>query len=541
MGSKIKRGELSVSSALPALVSEWHPTKNGALTADDVSWGSARKIWWLCSKGHEWEASPNRRSRPHGCPVCAGQKLLVGLNDMATTHPELAAQWHPTKNGQLTPADVFASTGKKIWWECEQDHEYETSGKARVSKSSGCPYCARKLILVGFNDMATTHPELAAQWHPTKNGDLTPTHVFAGGGRKIWWMCSEGHEWEVSGNQRVNYSTGCPICSGKKIVSGVNDMATLRPDLAAQWHPIKNGDLSVNDISPWSNTKIWWRCSEGHEWLAAGNQRMSGTQCPVCAGSKMWPGFNDMATLRPDLAAQWHPTKNGDLTPADVLAGGAIRIWWVCEIGHEWEAPGNSRTSGRGCPICAGQKLLIGYNDMATTHPALVTEWHPTKNGNLTPADVFAGSGRKVWWICNQGHEWEAIGSSRTWGTGCPICATFGFDPSKPSVLYFLSHSEKNARKIGITNASTTRLRDFKRQGWAVLDTLEYPTGYLMREVERQILSWIRADLGLPAYLTEMDMRRLGGWSETFTMEGPSDNEVWLKVQTTFNELRPNY
>jgi hypothetical protein len=177
---------------------------------------------------------------------------------------------------------------------------------------------------------------------------------------------------------------------------------------------------------------------------------------------------------------------------------------------------------------------------MATTHPALVAEWHPTKNGDLTPADVFAGSGRKVWWLCEEGHEWEAIGSSRTWGTGCPICATFGFDPSKPSVLYFLSHSEKNARKIGITNASTTRLRDFKRQGWVVLKTLEYPTGYLMREIERQTLSWIRVDLGLSAYLTEQDMRRLGGWSETFTMEGPSDNEVWLKVQSTFKELRPN-
>ncbi len=530
-----------MAEALPALVSEWHPTKNGELTPADVSWGSARKIWWVCSKGHEWEASPNVRSRPQGCPVCAGQRLLVGLNDMATTHPDLVSEWHPTKNGELTPADVFASTGKKIWWVCSKGHDYEKSGNARVSKPSGCPYCARKSVLVGFNDMATTHPELAAQWHPTKNGELRPTQVFAGGGRKIWWMCADGHEWEVSGNQRTNYGTGCPICSGKKIVSGVNDMATLRPDLAAQWHPTKNGVLSVNQISPWSNTKIWWRCSKGHDWLAAGNQRMGGTQCPVCAGNTLWPGFNDMATLRPDLVAQWHPSKNGELTPADVLAGSATKFWWVCEKGHEWEAAGNSRTNGKGCPICAGQKLLRGYNDMATTHPALIASWHPSKNGELTPADVFASGGRKIWWMCDQGHEWQAIASSRTWGSGCPVCATFGFDPSKPALLYFLSNPEKQARKVGITNVGTTRLRDFKRQGWTALNTLEHPTGYILREVERNVLFWIRNDLGLPAYLNEKDMRRLGGWSETFSIEGPSDHEVWQKVQHTFEELRPDF
>jgi hypothetical protein len=460
---------------------------------------------------------------------------------MATTHPELAAQWHPTKNGSLTPKDVFASTGKKLWWVCSLGHDFESTGNARASKHSGCPYCGRKLILSGFNDMATTHPELSAEWHPTRNGDLTPMHVFAGGNRKIWWLCVDGHEWEVSGNQRVNYGTGCPVCSGKRIVSGVNDLATLRPDLATQWHGSRNGDLSVHHISPWTNTKIWWQCERGHEWLAAGNQRMGGTQCPVCAGSALLPGFNDMATTHPALAAQWHPTKNCDLTTADVLAGSSTKFWWICSEGHEWQAAGNSRTSGKGCPICVGQKLLRGYNDMATTHPELAAEWHPTKNGILKPCDVFAGSGKKFWWMCDQGHEWQAIGSSRTWGTGCPICATFGFDLSKPSILYFLANSEKNARKIGITNLGSTRLRDFKRQGWLVLNTLDHPTGYLMREVERHVLSWIRNDLGLPAYLSESDMRRLGGWSETFTIDGPSDGEIWFKVQKTFDELRNNF
>ncbi|MCK9577663.1 MAG: zinc-ribbon domain-containing protein [Clostridia bacterium] len=103
---------------------------------------------------------------------------------------------------------------------------------------------------------------------------------------------------------------------------------------------------------------------------------------------KLIKGVNDLATLRPDLALQWHPIKNGTLTPQSVTCGLNVKAWWICSLGHEWEARIADRSKGCGCPICAGQKVLIGYNDLATTNPELAKQWHPIKNGDLKPTNV---------------------------------------------------------------------------------------------------------------------------------------------------------
>ena len=129
-----------------------------------------------------------------------------------------------------------------------------------------------------------------------------------------------------------------------------------------------------------------------------------------------------MNTINPDLAAQWHPTKNGDLAPTDVAGTSNKKVWWLCPKGHEWEANINSRSQGRGCPYCSGKWVLAGFNDLATINPKLSEEWNYTKNGSLQPTMVTKGSNRKVWWICPHGHEWEAVIGDRSSGRGCPVC-----------------------------------------------------------------------------------------------------------------------
>ena len=114
----------------------------------------------------------------------------------------------------------------------------------------------------------------------------------------------------------------------------------------------------------------------------------------------------------PEIAAQWHSTKNGNLKPEHVTAGSNQRVWWKCPKGndHEWIAQPNSRTGrASNCPICIGQTVVLS-NCLATTHPHLALEWHPSKNGSLTPYDITAGSGKKVWWKCPKAddHEWIA-------------------------------------------------------------------------------------------------------------------------------------
>ena len=359
------------------LLAEWDSERNLPLTPETVSRGSKRRVFWRCANGHSWQAAVHTRSGSGtGCPYCSGRLPVPGETDLATRYPDLAAEWHPTKNGDLTPSDVLPGSHRLVWWQCPHYHEWRAQIKSRVS-GAGCPVCSNRALLRGVNDLATNNPELARQWHPTKNGDLTPADVVPGTRRKVWWVCDKGHEWRAAVSARVNGS-GCPVCTSKKIVPGINDLASQYPAVAKEWHPTKNGSLTPEQVAPASNKKVWWICDKGHEYqatVASRTQRNGG--CPYCANTKVLPGYNDLATLYPHVASQWHPTLNRPLTPDHILPGSRRKVWWQCKNGHIWQAVVYSRTGAQnsGCPFCTGYasgKRRARYERMlkdADTHP----------------------------------------------------------------------------------------------------------------------------------------------------------------------------
>ena len=167
-----------------------------------------------------------------------------------------------------------------------------------------------------------------------------------------------------------------------------------RQDLLSQWDAEGNAPLTPDAVSYGSRRKVWWQCDHGHRWQAAVYTRTGGESgCPYCAGKRPWPGFNDLASQYPDLAAQWHPTRNGALTPDQVLCGSNRRVWWQCPQGHQWSAIVKSRTEGAGCPYCASRQVSAGVNDLAARFPHLAQEWHPEKNGRLTPGTWCPAAG----------------------------------------------------------------------------------------------------------------------------------------------------
>ena len=194
---------------------------------------------------------------------------------------------------------------------------------------------------------------MVKQWHPTKNEDLTPFYVTANSGKKVWWKCEKGHEWQAIIGDRNN-GTGCPYCSGKR-VSSDNSLKKLNPELAKQWHPTKNGDLLPTGVTASSNKKVWWKCKKGHEWQAIIGSRSKGIGCPFCSNQRVCDD-NSLKKLNPELAKQWHPTKNGDLLPSGITAGSNKKVWWKCKKGHEWEATICNRSNGTSCPYCAGKR-----------------------------------------------------------------------------------------------------------------------------------------------------------------------------------------
>lgn len=135
--------------------------------------------------------------------------------------------------------------------------------------------------------------------------------------------------------------------------------------------------------------------------------------------------MGSLAETMPDLAKEWHPTKNGALSPDDISAGRFKTVWWLCpQCGYEWEASPNNRKRGVGCPCCSGRVPKSGLNDLTTLYPGLMEEWNFQKNIGLNPRQLLPGSGKRAWWKCSRcGHEWEAVIASRTKGHGCPKCA----------------------------------------------------------------------------------------------------------------------
>lgn len=268
----------------------------------------------------------------------------------------LLQEWDREKNMPLTPDSVHKGSHRKVWWNCNAGHAWQSEVRSRTG-GSRCPYCTRRVLWVGDNDLAAANPVLAAQWDTEKNGQLKPTDVLAGSEKCVWWKCDRGHSWRASILSRSR-GAGCPVCLGKSVMAGENDLATRVPNLAAEWDTERNGGLKPNQVTSFSNRRVWWRCALGHEWQAVIAARtVENSGCPYCTGRRVLAGFNDLATLHPEIAAQWNDTLNGTLTPEMVTPGSHKRVWWKCHEGHVWKTAIYSRTGKQkcGCPVCAGK------------------------------------------------------------------------------------------------------------------------------------------------------------------------------------------
>ena len=533
------------------LMAEWNWEKNIEFDFDPklLTVGSGKKVWWKCSKRHEWQATIDRRSQGKGCPYCSGRNAIKGKNDLQTVNPALAKEWNYDKNNGLTPTDVLPSSNKKVWWKCGKGHEWKAMIRSR-SDGRGCPYCSGRHAVSGINDLQTVNPALATEWNYERNSGLMPMDVLPNSNKKVWWKCSKGHEWQSTVANRNN-GNGCPYCLGRHAVKGENDLQTVNPALAKEWNYEKNDDLKPEEFTANSNKDVWWKCSKGHEWHASIANRNKGNGCPVCNserktsfpeyalayylkrsgldvvhsyrakgyeldiyipslkiaieydgyywhknrmrkdieknykckkdGIKLYrlreglPPLNDSSidyivqenqknlskvleailseiigdcisvdmetdtvaieNLRvltekenslffsnPETTGEWHYEKNGVLKPEHFAPNSHRKVWWKCQIGHEWQASIANRNKGRGCPYCSGKKVLPGYNDLQTVNPALANEWNYEKNTGVRPIDVTPNSNKKAWWICSNGHEWEAKINNRNNGNGCPIC-----------------------------------------------------------------------------------------------------------------------
>ncbi len=494
---------------------------------------------------------------------------------LSVTHPELAKEadgWDPSEK----------SKGQKdlVFWRCFKGHKWKSRINSRTNRKSGCPYCSNNKVWAGFNDIATTHPEIASTIL-----DADPRKLSAGSEKVVSWKCSVGHIFSLQVQKRIGRNYGCPYCSNSKVLVGFNDFETKHPEIAKEadgWDPktVLGGSAVFRD----------WKCQKGHKYRAKVSSRdASNSGCPYCANQQVLRGFNDLATTNPELITQadgWDPSKvisgksqvnwicpSGHRTKASIdkrKSGSGCRVcmhqevlkgyndlqtkypeiaiealgWdpstvlpksgksrlWKCKYGHEWNATIGSRTGLQAnCPYCSNKKVLAGFNDLATTHPEIAAQAY-----GWDPSTITFGTNVKKLWKCSENHQWRISAAVRTGkgGSGCPTCAKTGFDPNDDGYLYFLNHQNWEMFQIGITNDPGRRIGKHNKIGWELLELRGPMDGHLTQQWETAILRMLKAkgaDLSNSKIAGKFDGYS-EAWSKT-TFEVTSIKELMLLTE----------
>ena len=267
------------------------------------------------------------------------------------------------------------------------------------------------------------NPDLMAEWDWKKNDELglNPSTITSGSNKKVWWTCKNHHSWQDTVGNRTN-NRNCPYCSGHRVWVGFNDLATTHGALCEEWDYDKNDGHLPTEFSQGSSFLAAWICPEGHSYKATiANRTGLNRGCPFCAGRYVIKGKTDLLTLNPKLAEEWDYEKN-DIHPSEITANNPRKVWWKGKCGHSWQASVNSRNRGNSCPICA-HITIDNTTCLATVNPELARRWHPNKNGTLTPHDVFPYSTKKVWWVCEKGHEFMSTVANQNSSFSCSQCS----------------------------------------------------------------------------------------------------------------------
>lgn len=511
----------SFADRSPHLILSWHPIRNGTLTPWQIKPCSSELIWWICPDcNFEWEAPPARRTFGKGCPACGrkkrGQHRATPLprRSLADTHPHLLREWHPTRNGALTPTDLRPGSNRAVWWICQEcQHEWERRVKIRAgSDDGGCPECrpahrgGRRQPITDGTALSDAYPEVSAEWHPIRNEDLAPNEVTYGSDHMAWWQCQGcGHEWQARVHKRTSGKRGCPPCANAqngvrlRVPKPGRSLAALHPYLVKEWDGAKNAGVTPDSIRPTTRDLYWWCDEAGHRWQESPLNRTR-RRTPGCTDCGLWGTSVEEIRLRHELIAAGVPAaetpvilgrfRNGRPLSCDIVcetwrvaidfdghrfhrhAANVARDtrktaelveqgWTVIRVRenlppigpHDVAVKLNSSELDRAKAVLAklvelgfqvahsaeyiastfpwatrestwaSQVRIPADRTLAATHPELAAEWHPTKNGALTPSRIRPASQHRIWWLCSKcGREWSTLLVSRTSHTPARLC-----------------------------------------------------------------------------------------------------------------------
>lgn len=416
----------TLSTHSPHLLEEIDYEKNKEFNPNSVGYSSTTKIWWKCNNGHSYFTSIGSRTRGKGtgCPICANQKILKGYNDLKTKFPDIAKDWDDEKNYPIKSEDVFPGTSKKYYWKCKNNHSYYKSPASRTNLKTGCPICANKEVLKGYNDIATTNPKVLEQWNYEKNNELGihPDNVTKVSGKKVWWKCKKGHEW-LATIAHITYGRGCPICNtGKQTsfpeqtiyfyinkidsecrnrykVNGKKELDIYIPSLKIgieydgyKWH--EKEEKIIQDIEK----EDYWK-SLDVKIIRIKEQNKRNSQ--LSDGD--WLKLNEN---------EYYLNDEDYIALADVIKDIIFNLYKI-DINVDIEKDSKE---------IYNNYLFVEEKDSLFNNKKIIKYYDYEKNKNLNPKYITKSSGKRVWWKCDKGHSYQTTVHSMDNGMYCPLC-----------------------------------------------------------------------------------------------------------------------
>ena len=297
------------------------------------------------------------------------------MNLLKEKYPEIFSQINIEKTLEKYPNldidNLTCGSRLKIFWNCPHSHLYSSAIYHRTKDHSGCPYCCNLKLWPGYNDLETfcnhniEYKYLLDEWDAEKN-NLKANEVLAGGTKKYYWKCPNGHEYLCNMHHRIVSKSGCPYCTNQKILPGYNDLETWIKNhtdyqfILDEWDYSKN-KISINKIGYQSHQYAWFRCPNGHEYKAKiYNKTIKKPEnCPYCSSKKLLPGFNDLETFCINhqdfqyILDTWDYDKNTK-KPNEVMPGCNKKYWFKCGHNHTYLQQINNKVRYMtGCPYCS--------------------------------------------------------------------------------------------------------------------------------------------------------------------------------------------
>jgi|TARA_B110000483_G_scaffold241059_1_gene323090 hypothetical protein len=415
------------------LMKEWDFDLNKEIKPEKLRPGSAKKAWWKCKHGHSWKTAVSNRTgtRKTGCPHCTLQTSSPQIRLIAELRRVFKNISDRNKiNGIEMDISFQLKSHEKIAIEYDGSYYHKNSQKRDLKKNKELSKLGVKLFRIREKPLNLLSKRDILVNLELKHSDIV--NILEKIKKEVNLKKSELkliNKYNLSKDfiAKREYALRLAQLPGPE---PKDSLKYLYPKLSKEWNKEKNHGLKPKDFAPGSSQKVWWKCKNGHEWETRIRYRaIQGSGCQYCAtakGARKATSETCLAKIYPKVATEWDYAKNKLIKIDTILPSSGKKIWWKCINGHSWKVAVYQRTGKKGskCPYCIGSKASK-ENNLSITNSELIKEWNNNKN-KKKPEGYLAGSNKKVWWICNKGHEWKSIVVSRTRlknPSGCPYCS----------------------------------------------------------------------------------------------------------------------